>query len=740
MRVQTTQPDTEGKLDQRSLAEADSASALSLGDIAQMLGRHKWFILVCIVIGTVVAVVYVKSVTPIYEATASIRIDPGRIGSLGLADLTGTQADSAEMIATEMAIIKSDAVAIDTMHSLSDEEFRQYAGPNAKQLAIPIGATSLSPAQEEMLSHFKSQINVLQVPSTQLVTISFRNPNPQVAALLANRLIEAYLRQTFDSRYGSVTQVTKWLSSEMDSLRERASEAQKKLADFQEKNNILMLGGGSSGSSKDGGGESPTPSASTVTDRLSQLNNRLTLAQGDRIVKEAQMRAAENGNTAVLAAMFPSSNLTALQSQQGVLYSQYVQLSTKFGQNYPPLAEVKTQMQKTDAELERQSSIVKNRLKQEYDTAVAIQNSLQQQYDEQTDKAYALNRKAAEFAVLYAEGSSSRELYNTLQYKLQQAGVDAGLQSVNTMRVDTARAPLIPVEPKKLVILSFGLVLGLFAGVGSAFLREALSDKLQSVDQIERALGYQLLAIIPHISIAQKTEDKGDASAFDASQMLVAYNSPLSVNAEAFRNLRNALLLSSIDRPAKMLLVSSTIPGEGKSSTTANYGIVLAQKGARVLLVDADLRRPALHSKFGVENKRGLSNLILGDDTAEPFTNPLPDLDNLFLLTAGKKVALPSEALGSNKFYSLLQQWEQEFDYIIVDSAPLLIVSDSLPLASWADALILVTRYNMTPLGALKRIRDVLRHTNAQVAGVVINDMAVTQTGYYGGYGSGYYN
>jgi succinoglycan biosynthesis transport protein ExoP len=582
---------------------------------------------------------------------------------------------------------------------------------------------------------------VLQVPSTQLVSISFRNPNPQVAALLANRLIEAYLRQTFDSRYGSVTQVTKWLSSEMDSLRERAAEAQKKLADFQEKNNILMLGGGSSGSSKDGGGESPSPSASTVTDRLSQLNNRLTVAQGDRIVKEAQMRAAENGNTAVLAAMFPSSNLTALQSQQGVLYSQYVQLSTKFGQNYPPLAEVKSQMQKTDAELERQSSIVKSRLKQEYGTAVAIENSLQQRYDEQTDKAYALNRKAAEFAVLYAEGSSSRELYNTLQYKLQQAGVDAGLQSVNTMRVDTARAPLIPVEPKKLVILSFGLVLGLFAGVGSAFLREALSDKLQSVDYIERVLGYQLLSIIPHISIAQKTEDKDDVpGVFDAPQMLVAYKNPLSVSAEAFRNLRNALLLSSIDRPAKMLLVSSTIPGEGKSSITANYGVVLAQKGARVLLVDADLRRPALHSKFGVENKRGLSDLILGDDTAESFINPLSDLDNLFLLTAGNKVALPSEALGSNKFYSLLQRWEQEFDYIIVDSAPLLIVSDSLPLASWADALILVTRYNMTPLGALKRIRDVLRHTNAQVAGVVINDIAVTQTGYYGGYGSGYYN
>jgi capsular exopolysaccharide synthesis family protein len=746
MRVQTAPQEADSLLDQRSNADADSPSALSLGDIAQMLGRHKWFIVACIVICTTIAAIYVRSVTPIYEAIASIRIDPGRIGSLGLADLTSGPSDSGEMIATEMAIVKSDAVALDTLNSLSDDEFRQYTHAERKTLGIRPGSTSLSPAQEGMLAHFKSQITVTQVPGTQLVSITLRDPNPRIAALLVNHLIQAYLRQNFDSRYGSVAQVTTWLSAEMNSLNQRAGQAQQKLADFQEKNHILAFGGGGGGgesvSEKGGGGGGGGGSASsTVTDRLTALQSRLIEAQADRIVKEAQMRSAATGDTAVLSALYPSANLTGLQSQQATLYGQYVQLSTKFGANYPPLAEVKTQMQKTDAEFQRQIATVRSRLKQEYDTTATVEHLLQTQVDEQTEKAYSLNRKAAEYAVLLAEGTSSRELYNTLQYKLQQASVDAGLNNVNTMLVDTARAPLVPVEPKKTVIMSFGLVLGLFTGVGAVFLREATSDRVRGIEQIERTLHYHLLATIPNISLDRGVQrDVTALVSREVSPMLVAFTEPLSVASEGFRTLRNSVLLSSIDKPARTVLVSSTIPGEGKSSVSSNYGIVLAQKGARVLIVDADLRRPTLHALFGVKNEEGLSDFILNDNVSPPFYNPISTLPNLFLLTAGSKVPLPSEALGSAKFHSLLTYWEQAFDYVIIDSAPLLVVSDSLPLASWVDSLILVTRYNLTPIAALKRIRGILQHTNAHVAGVVINDMSVADSAYYGGYGGGYYN
>ncbi len=745
MRLRQPQSDAVGQSNRPPTLDVQAESAVSLGDIAKMLGRHKWFIVACVAAGVAIASTYLHYATPIYQAVASIRIDPNRVGSLGLADLTSGGSDSGLQIATEIAVIKSDAVALDTLHSLSDDEFREYTHADRKTLGILPGATSLTPAQEGMLGAFKSQINVVQVPDTQLVSITLRNPNPRVAAYLLNSLVQAYLRQNFDSRYGSVAQVSTWLSTEMTSLKQRAADAQDKLATFEEQNHILAFGGstggtssGKSGGSGSGGGGAVT---TTITDRLTSLQARLTDAQATRILKEAQMTAAATGDIAVIAALYPSASMTELQAQQSTLYGQYVQLSTKFGPNYPPLAQVKAEMQKTDAELNHQVTSIRSRLKQELDTASNVEHSLQQQVDEQTQEAYALNRKAAQLAVLLAEGSSSRELYDTLQYKLKQASVDAGLNNVNTMIVDTARAPLVPIEPKKIVILSFGLVLGLFAGVGSVFLREATSDKVQNVIDIERILGYHLLAAVPHFDQKVLAAKEGGApSGIRVGPMLITYRNTLSGASEAFRTLRNSILLSSIDKPAKTVMVSSSIPSEGKSSVTANYAVVLAQKGSRVLLVDADIRRPTQHIQFGIPNAAGLTSLIL-DDTAMPsFHTPIPELPNLTVLTAGQKVPLPSEALGSTRFHTLISSWEQDFDYVIIDSAPLLIVSDSLPLASWVDSLILVARYNFTPNSALKRIRDILRHADAHVAGVVLNDLSTGDSAYYGGYGNDYYN
>lgn len=732
MRPQVRQ--TEQLSDPQNADGIESASTLSIADIFHMLDRHKWFIISCVAIALAASVVYLKVAVPVYEATASIRIDPTRAGSLGLADLTGTA--SHDEITTEIAIIKSDAVAIETLNSLSDQDFKSYTGKDKRNFHFPQAATSLSPAEEGMLANLKLQTAAIQVPNTQLVSISCRNINPKIAALIVNHIISAYLHQNVSSRYGAVTQVSEYLSTQMENLRERAADAQRKLADFQEKNNIL-------GSDNNSQSSTPSSSNNTTMDRLSQLNSRLTEAQGNRIVKEAQLKAAQSSNVAVLASIYPSSGLSELQASQIKANTLYSDLASKFGAHYPPLIEAKMQKQKADAELNAALATVKSRLQEEYQAAVTIEDALQQQYSDQTEKAYALNRKQAEYAVLKAEGASSNQIYNTLQYKLQQAGVDAGLGSINTTLVDTARAPMYPVAPKSSVVLSMGLALGLFVGIGTILLKEATLDKVHSVDQVERTLGYHLLTTIPHFDTNPTVQASGSKLTEIQSQFLVASSRPLSREAESFRTLRNSILLSSMNAPAKTMLVTSTIPGEGKSTTSANFAVVMAQNGARVLIIDADLRRPTLHSRYGVPNDTGLSNLILGEDIASPFLHPVSGLENLTFLPAGKKVPLPAEALSSSKFYSLLEKWEAQYDYVIIDSAPLLIVSDSLPLASWVDTLILVSRFDMTPLNALKRIRNVLNRTNANVAGVIINDLsgkAASYGGYGYGYGNGYYN
>ena len=700
-------------------AEDEQAEGITLADIFRALAKGKWLILVCTLTCAIAAFVYVTLAKPVYEATASIRIDPSRAGSLGLNDLLSLAGgESGDKIATEMSIITSDQVALATLDGLTPEQFRAYAGFDKGTMNFTPANQQLSRQQENVLRSFKGSLSTKQIEGTQLIGIRFKNGNPQLAATIVNHVIDAYARGNFDSRYDSVNQVKIWLSKQMDDLKGRASTAQKKLAEFQEENNLLGT----------------DPSNNTTVDRLKQLNQRLTEAEGDRIVKEAQMRAAASGDPAVLASLLPDPSLQALQQQQGALYSQYIALSSKFGAAYPPLADVKQQLEAVKSQLSKDISVISSRLKEDYDAANRTEGMLREQYEAETGKAFALNRTQADYSVLLAEATSSRDLYDTLQYKLQQASVDAGLNSVNTMIVDKARAPIDPIEPKKTLILAFGIVLGAAAGIGSALLRESLSDQVQNLAGIEAATGLMSLATVPHIAWINQPGAK--------IANLIAISEPRSRGAEAYRSLRNSLLLSSIDRPARTIVVTSSLPGEGKSSTTANYAAVLAQKGGKVLVVDADLRRPTLHIFFGMANTIGLSDAILAEGNNPQIVNPIAELPNLSFLSAGGKVSLPSEALSSAKFHTMLEEWERIYDVIILDSAPILSVSDSVPLASWADAVVVVARAGVTPLKALQRTKAILRRAHARIAGVLLNDTSkgTGDPGYYGKNYDGYYN
>jgi capsular exopolysaccharide synthesis family protein len=300
------------------------------------------------------------------------------------------------------------------------------------------------------------------------------------------------------------------------------------------------------------------------------------------------------------------------------------------------------------------------------------------------------------------------------------------------MVVDRARIPLYPVEPKKVLTLSFGLLLGLAGGIAAALLKESLSNQVTSIHEVER-LGIPSLATIPHLTLAVGEQMPGFR--------LITIREPRSRAAESYRALRNSILLSSIDHPPKTILVTSSLPKEGKSTTVGNYAVTLAQKGARVLVIDADLRRPTLHKYFGMSNKRGLSDYIIGEaDTVDIFT-PVPDLPNLNIVPAGRDIAFPSEALGSARFRSLIKQWENEYDNLIFDSAPILSVSDTLPLVSWMDSVLLVVKSGFTPLKALMRSKALLNRAHARITGVLLNDVSDEneESGYYGKGGYEYY-
>jgi polysaccharide biosynthesis transport protein len=688
--------------------ELDTQPGLSLPDMVRPLRSHKWFILTCTLVCLVCSALYVKFKEPVYEAVATVRVDPGRAGSLGLNDLIPAPlSDSSNAVPTELAVIKSDGVAIRTLNSLTNDEFRAYTGSAKDGVAIPQYSEVLSARQEGLIANLKSHTAVKQEEGTQLVDVSFRDKNPQVAATVVNHIVAAYTLQNFVSRVNSVSQLRTWLSSQMTALKQQVEASQEKLAAFQEANNIIGT----------------ADASNTTTDRLKQLNDALTAAQSARIAKEAQMRAAMTGNAAALASLFPNPKLQSLQAEQGTLYAQYAQLSTRFGAKYSPLVEIKKQMQEIDAEIARDVDSVRNQLREEYAASLNTQNMLQREYDQQTAVAYAFNRHQAEYAVLQAEVTSKRELYDTLQRKVQQAGVDAQVNGVNTMLVDRARAPLHPIEPKKPLILAGGLILGLFAGVLAAFVFETTSDGLQDIERIERVTGYPVLATIPPVKLPLRSARRViSPGVVPVREAIVTLSSPLSQNAEAYRSLRNALLTLRGGSP-KTILLTSAVPVNGLAEAAVNLAVSLTQGGSRVLLVDADLRQPILHEMFAVDNNIGLGNALLGDAIGNCHIQPLKEEKNFYLLTSGERPPLPAEQLGSARFRSLLLSWTGIYDHVVLRSAPLLAVSDALPLAGWADATVLVSKYKVTRMGELSKVQKMLGQTNARVAGLFINDV-----------------
>jgi capsular exopolysaccharide synthesis family protein len=363
---------------------------------------------------------------------------------------------------------------------------------------------------------------------------------------------------------------------------------------------------------------------------------------------------------------------------------------------------------------------------------------LQKRLDAQKEDAYRLNEDEAQYAILRHEAELTRDLYDALQMRLKEASVTAGLSATNITVVDRAQMPLAPVAPRKTLAMMMGLIGGLLCGTVLAFMVESIDDTLQTSEEVESVSMLASLATIPHIlGEGGKRKRKGKASETPVlegvqAQQLIALHSPKSHAAEAYRGLRSSLLLSSIDRPPRVIVVTSAFPGEGKTTTAVNLAVAFAQRGERVLLVDADLRRGSLDRVFKLTEKNfGLSTVLTKPAALSELAAPVAELPMLKVLPTGPRPPNPAEMLSSVRMEEQLHQWAQEFDRVVLDTAPVLAVSDTQAMAALADTVILVARAGMTRKRALLRARDLLWRINAPIAGVVVNDVDMRLENFY---------
>jgi capsular exopolysaccharide synthesis family protein len=389
--------------------------------------------------------------------------------------------------------------------------------------------------------------------------------------------------------------------------------------------------------------------------------------------------------------------------------------------------ELQAQLKRLDQTIADEVNNVGQRLHDEFLAAQNSESLLRQQFESQRQEAFNLNASAVQFATLKHEVESSQELSDTLELKLKEAGLMAGLASADISIVSRGMIPARPAFPKKSLMLPLGFLVSIFAGLVFVFALESFDDSMRTSEDVELVSSIPALATIPLITrrVLRNSVRKHQAGLGGLGTMAV--QRPTSLLAESYRVLCNSLLLTAADNHPQVLVVTSSFPGEGKSVSSCNLAITLAQRGSRVLLVDTDLRRSNLLHQLGVESSTapGLSSILTGKSASEPPMKPFPQLPKLDVIAAGPQTPWPAELLLSKKMGELLEKWRTEYDHIVLDTPPLLFFADTMPLASQADGVLLVVFAGRSRRKDMVRTLDLLSRSKAHVLGVILNGVVL---------------
>ncbi|RMF44026.1 MAG: polysaccharide biosynthesis tyrosine autokinase, partial [Deltaproteobacteria bacterium] len=550
------------------------------------------------------------------------------------------------------------------------------------------------------------QLEVRPFKNSRIVTISYRSPNPEFAARVANATATAYVEQTLNMKLDSTRLTLDWMTRKAEEERKKLDAAEKRLQAYMVANDIVTL-----------------EDRLTVTpQKLNQISSQLVNAEAKRKEMEAiylqvKRLASRPDEAETLPAVASDPAMQTLRSEILQAEQKLRELSAKYGPKHPVMIKANGDLEvlkrKRDQEVER---IVRS-LKNQYDLAVSTEESLRAQLDRTKAEALNLNQKFIQYSALKREVDTNRQLYDALMLKIKEQSITKETQPVNLWIVEKAAVPEFPVSPNKKKNLLLGLIVGLMAGIGLAFFVEYLDNTVKYPEETEKALGLSVLGLV------SLWKEK------DAQLERVLLEQPRSTHSENYRALRTAVMLSSAEGAPARILVTSPGPAAGKTTTAANLAIALAQAEKKVVLIDGDLRKPRLHKIFKLANRHGLSNYLAGG-SGEALLHKGP-VDNLAVITSGPIPPNPAELLSSSRMAKLLDGLQKEFDVIVCDTPPLLNVADARILSRLFSGTILVVRARQTTFELAGKAVKALADVNAPVLGMVINALELKKSDYY---------
>jgi capsular exopolysaccharide synthesis family protein len=698
-----------------------------LYDYLLILRKHQWLILsFMLAVVTIVAIATFR-MQPVYVATARVEIDRENANILPFpgTDSYDYMMDLENYIETQSKILTSETLALQTIRNNNLSARPEFSSPNGPSEAIASGSLANQKRPPE-LAEFLGSLSVKRVPSSRLMDVSFESTDPQLAARIVNAHIASYIEQNFRSKYEATTQASTWLADQLGELKIRVQKSEDARIAYERQNQIWTL----------------DDKQNITTQRLSDVNKQLTDAQSERMKKESLYQFAKSGNLDAVPEVQGNSALADLMRKHGDAASQYADQLSQYGPNFPKVLRLQAQLKEFDQTIEKEKQKILDILESDYHEAQQRETLLTKALDQQKSETNQMAGKLVEYNILKREAEANKALYEGLMTKLKETAISAGLRSSNIRVVDPAMIPSTPARPAKTRNVALAFLVGLVGGIGLALMREYLDNTVKTPDDVETLSRLPSLAVVPQFTGSNGSGKRTgllqgfSSNGHDKRIELVAQHLPKSQMSEAFRALRTSILLSQADHPPQVILVTSALPREGKTTAAANLAVTLAQLGDRTVLVDADLRKPGVGRLLNLAGGKyaGLSSYLAGVSSLDLVSVPHPAIPNLVAIPTGPLPPNPADLLSSHKLADAIAELRTKFKFIVIDSPPVMAATDAVILSVQADGVLLVVRSGETPKEAFTRTRDLLNSVKCRILGVVLNAVDSSAPDYYYSY------
>lgn len=686
-------------------------------DYWAVLTRHRRTVVMVFVGAVLTAFVWSVTARPLFTGTAMLRIekDEPRILKFESPRRDDTGGESAQtQMQTERRLLQRRTLANRVIALVGLERHPEFS--------------SVGRRPGELTDAFLDRLQVEPVRNTRLVKLSFESRSPELAAQVANTLADEVIAQQLDDKKDASQYATRFLTAQLNESRQALHSSETQLSQFLEENNILFVGG-------ERIGERVGERQALISQELATLSDSLLKAKAERIAKESMLTQATRATADSLPAVLQDPLIAHLKEEATKLEGRYRELGQSFKAEYPRMQRLSENIREVRRQIHTEIQRFVEAARSEHRAALQKETEVRKLADEQRGLARKLDGQMARYNLLRREVDTNRELYTGLSTRLKETQVSSSLLTSNISVVDRADVPLKRSSPRTGLNLLIGCLVGLVGGVALAFLFEYLDTSIRDPREVEAILRVPTLGLVPTRSALPAHLDGRPLGAGDGPPgafALVAHQATSSILAEAFRNLRTSVVYATPERPPKTMLVTSLQQQDGKTSVSTNCAITLAQLGmGDVLLVDADLRHPDLHRILGVPQTPGLSDLLVGGVGVTEVIRPTR-IPRLFVIPAGPVPTNPAELLFSPRFTQALAALGERFAHIVIDTPPLLGVSDTLVLAPRVEGVILVLRHRHAGRDAAQRAVQMLGSVRARLLGVVLNhaDVRNTAAGY----------